>query len=269
MVDWYLGTMGFSYKDWHSVFYPTDLETRNYLAYYSKIFNAVEVDSTFYGMPRQEVVQRWVAITPPVFKFCVKTPQAITHNLEGIGKLSEMGTFLEGARVFGEKLGVVLIQFPPSFKYEKFRVLADFLTGTVSGSKDARSMMIAVEFRHPSWHAANNEVQALLKDLAVCWASTEYPGLPRVVYSTSSFLYIRWIGQHGSYLQHDHEHVDRTSQLTVWWDHLNKYTSQFDQIFGFFNNDYAGHAPATCNRFKKIAGIPIPVVQTQQQGRLF
>lgn len=269
MVDWYLGTMGFSYKDWTSVFYPTHLEARNYLTYYSRIFNAVEVDSTFYGTPRQEIIRRWVAMTPPAFKFCVKTPQTITHHLEGIGKVSEMSLFLDAVKAFGEKLGIVLVQFPPSFRYGQFKILSEFLVGVVTLLKDPALIRLAVEFRHPSWHTSHQEVQALFKELAVCWAASEYPGLPKEVYITAPYLYIRWIGQHGSYSRHDREYLDRTSELTWWLSYINKHLSDVSEIYGFFNNDYAGHAPGTCNRFKRVAGISIPVIQTQQQGRLF
>ncbi len=79
--NWYLGTVGFSYKDWDGVFYPTGTSPRNYLPRYSKIFGAVELDSTFYGTPPEDRVRQWATITPAEFKFCVKTPRQITHDM--------------------------------------------------------------------------------------------------------------------------------------------------------------------------------------------
>ena len=104
--------MGFGYKDWSGVFYPADMSARNYLAYYSRIFNAVEIDSTFYGIPRVETIRRWVAVTPASFQFCLKTPNAITHDLKLVGASGLMSQFVETVRFLDEKLGVILIQFP-------------------------------------------------------------------------------------------------------------------------------------------------------------
>ncbi len=76
-MDWYIGTIGYSYRDWRTAFYPADLPDRNYLAYYSRVFNTVEVDTTFYGIPRIKTLQSWAANVPPEFRFCLKTPRII------------------------------------------------------------------------------------------------------------------------------------------------------------------------------------------------
>ena len=81
MTNWYLGTMGFSYPDWAGTFYPDTLAQRNYLGHYSRFFNAVEIDSTFYGTPRLTTVKRWATSTPADFRFCPKTPRMITHEV--------------------------------------------------------------------------------------------------------------------------------------------------------------------------------------------
>jgi len=269
MVNWYLGTMGFGYKDWSGVFYPAGTETRDYLTYYSRKFNASEVDSTFYGAPRESVIQRWVAVTPPDFKFCLKTPQEITHNLSSTGVLTEMSSFLQVVKGIGDKLGAVLIQFPPSFRFEQFGVLSNFLASIATDQDVISSMRFAVEFRHRSWHASSEAVKTLLEKYHISWASTEYPGLPKQIYHSAPFLYIRWIGQHGSYVRHDHERIDKSSQLSWWWEQLRDNLSQVSEIYGFFNNDYAGFAPGTCNRFKSIAGLPFSSIESAQQGKLF
>lgn len=266
MTDWYLGTMGFSYESWAGVFYSADLPPRNYLAHYSQTFDAVEIDSTFYGTPRPEVVQRWAAVTPDDFKFCAKTPRLITHELGLLGgAFEEMVTFLESIRLMEDKLGPVLIQFPPSFTIESYHALKGFLEKLPARER------FAVEFRHGSWYTPTGEEKTtqLLNEHQVAWAATQYPGLPVRIHLTARFLYIRWIGQHGSFKVHDRERIDRLPDLMAWWQLIQPTLDRVQEVYGFFNNDYAGHAPATCNRFKAIAGLPVEKPDLPAQGTLF
>ncbi len=115
MVEWFLGTMGFGYDDWRGVFYPPGTTSRDYLTHYSRIFNSVEMDTTFYGVPRSAVVTQWAASTPDNFKFCAKLPRTITHEMGLIGTRGLVDEFIDAMRLLGDKLGVILIQFPPSF----------------------------------------------------------------------------------------------------------------------------------------------------------
>ncbi|MCI0399498.1 MAG: DUF72 domain-containing protein [Chloroflexi bacterium] len=262
MVDWYLGTMGFSYKeDWSGVFYPEGLPQRDFLAYYSQFFNAVELDSTFYGTPRTEYVERWAAATPAEFKFCAKVPREITHDLRLANAADLMNTFVDTMRLLGDKLGAILVQLPPDFAFDQIHTLAVFLRHL---PPDVR---YAVEFRHPSWHAT--ATGQLLQNHRACWVSTDYVHLPQRVYVTTDFIYIRWIGRHGQYEVKDHERVDMTPRLQAWYEDIQNRLDGINTIYGFFNNDYAGHSPATCNRFKAIVGLPTQELQPPQQGKLF
>lgn len=261
MRRWYLGTMGFSYKDWEGVFYPDGLAPRDYLAHYSRFFNAVELDSTFYGIPRPEYVERWAAVTPPEFKFCVKTPREITHERRLVEAEETMGAFLTTIGRLEEKLGLILIQLPPDFSFGHIHQLAVFLRHLPD------EFRYAIEFRHPSWHAT--ATGQLLQNHGVCWASTDYIHLPQRVYVTNDIIYIRWIGHHGQYETKDHERVDMTERLEGWWKDIQSRLAEGVQtVYGFFNNDYAGHSPATCNRFKEIVGLPTKPLRPPQQGRL-
>jgi uncharacterized protein YecE (DUF72 family) len=85
---------------------------------------------------------------------------------------------------------------------------------------------------------------------------------------TTDFIYVRWIGQHGRYKINDHERVDMTPRLQEWWEDIQGRISEFDTVYGFFNNDYAGHSPATCNRFMELVGLPTKPLQPPIQGRL-
>jgi uncharacterized protein YecE (DUF72 family) len=261
MIQWHLGTMGFSYKDWNGVFYPDGLSPRDYLAHYSQIFDSVELDSTFYGTPRADYVERWASVTPEGFTFCAKTPREITHELQLSEEAQDpMHAFLERMRLLGEKLGVVLIQLPPDLSFAHIHTLAVFLRQLPS---DVR---YAVEFRHPSWHAT--ATGQLLQNHRVCWASTDYRHLPQRVYLTTDFIYIRWIGRHGQYETKDFERVDVRPRLSEWLEDIRNRMDGVYDVYGFFNNDYAGHAPATCNKFKRLAGLPTNPLQPPQQGRL-
>lgn len=260
-LTWYLGTMGFSYKDWEGVFYPAGMQARDYLGHYSNFFNAVEIDSTFYGTPRPEVVRRWHAVTPGDFTFCLKTPRAITHDRRLVDATVPMTEFLDTVRLLGDKLGPILIQLSPDFTRDEIHNLATFLRQLPT------DLRYAVEFRHRSWHAT--ETGLLLQKHNVCWASTEYIYLPQRVYVTTDFLYIRWIGRHGVYETHDHERVDRTPRLEEWWQDIqDRQPEGVKAVYGFFNNDYAGHSPATCNKCKHVVGLPAKPLQPPQQGQL-
>jgi uncharacterized protein YecE (DUF72 family) len=261
MTSFHLGTMGFSYSDWVGPFYPESMVQRNFLKHYSRFFNAVEIDSTFYGTPRVETVQRWFAETPVDFCFCPKTPRIITHDKGLRSAHLSMAEFLLVMRILEEKLGVILIQLPPSFGVDQHDVLDNFL-GSLPND-----LRFAVEFRHPSWHQSQTE-QLLLKH-QVCWAGTEYPDLPRGITLTTDYAYFRLIGQHGQFHSHNREQIDRIDNLNWWYQHLEKHRKSLTNIYGFFNNDYAGFGVGSCNRFKHIAGLPAPDLRPPQQGLLF
>jgi uncharacterized protein YecE (DUF72 family) len=261
MVDWILGTMGFSYQDWAGIFYPETLAQRNYLGHYSRFFNAVEIDSTFYGTPRLETVTRWASATPDGFRLCPKVPRIVTHEKGLTAAHLDMAEFLAVIRELGEKLGVVLVQLPPSFDADRSEALDTFLGELPS------DLRFAVEFRHPSWHKP--ETVQILQTHKVSWAATEYPNLPRGVNLTADFIYFRLIGQHGQFTQHNREQIDRCANLEWWYQHLQKLAGEVHSIYGFFNNDYAGFGAGSCNRFKAIAGLPVSDLRPPQQGRLF
>ena len=261
MTNWYLGTVGFSYKDWDGVFYPSGMASRSYLAHYSQVFNAVELDSTFYGTPPVDRVRHWATLVPPHFRFCVKTPRHITHELGLVDAGEQMRAFLHAVSQFEDKLGAILIQLPPNFKAVNYDVVDTFLTNLPA------EFIYAIELRHESWFTS--ETAALLKHHNVCWTSTDYLDLPKHIALTTDFLYIRWLGQHGRFPRKNEEQVDVMPQLQWWWDYIQPQLNRTQTIYGFFNNDYAGHSPTTCNRFKQLTGLPTTYPEIPQQGRLF
>lgn len=260
MSAWFLGTMGFGYKDWVGAFYPDDTRSQNFLSYYSRSFNSVELDTTFYGVPNTPKVKQWATSVPDHFKFCAKLPRQITHEKRLQGVKGELDEFVDSMRILENKLGALLIQLPPGFTSAEEKPLVEFL--------DLLPMDVrfAVEFRHASWEKQKTE--ELLQNRQVCWATTEYPGLTNQVKQTCDFLYIRWIGQHGSYDRHSYERVDKTNQLLWWKDQIQPRLDKVGEVYGFFNNDYAGYAVGSCIKFKKILGLP-GESEKIIQGRLF
>jgi uncharacterized protein YecE (DUF72 family) len=253
MVDWYLGTIGFSYPEWKGTFYPAGLPANQQLNYYSRIFNAIEVNTTFYGPQSPAQVQRWVNGTPPDFRFCMKSPRRVTHDLRLQGAGTEMLTFIEASAPLDDKFGAVLVQLPPN--------LEKFLLVLPPGPR------YAIEFRHASWYVP--KTADLLKQHRVCWVTIDYEDLPIEIHPTTDFLYFRWIARHNVIPHPGHEVLDRTERLQSWLELIKTNLDGINTIFGFFDNDYAGHAPATCNRFKTLAGLPVVSSSAEEQGRLF
>jgi len=253
--------MGFGYSDWSGVFYPRDLKPSDFLAFYARYFNAVELDTTFHAIPPPDRVRRWRDETPGGFRFAAKAPKAVTH--EGIldHHVDPMFEFLDSIGQLGEKLAVVLLQFPPSFTVQQLPRLRTF-AGAMP--EDVR---FAVEFRHPSW---DSEATAeLLRERNWCWAAADYAGEPPVIPLTTDFLYVRWIGQHGRFASHQREQLDPTPRLRQWKAQIDGVSAGLRSLYGFFNNDFAGYAVATCNRFKKLLGQKPHAPTPRERGELF
>lgn len=264
MPEWRLGTMGFSYSEWAGVFYPSGMKPGEYLEHYARQFNAVELDTTFHAVPPPERVRRWGEVTPDDFRFCVKTPRVVTHDFPIEQGVASMNHFLEAMRPLGEKLAVVLLQFPPSFTVREIGRLDRFLS-EMPGELD-----LAVEFRHATWLSA--QTSDMLRKHRVAWVSADYVGETAQVVPTADFLYVRWIGEHNRFPGKDREEMDTTDRLRWWKEQIEQATAagSVSRVWGFFNNDYAGYSIATCNRFKEIVGLPTPPNATHAiQGRLF
>lgn len=254
------GTVGFGYKEWLGSFYPPNLKSREFLRHYSQYFDTVEIDSTFYGTPKVEQVQRWRQQTPPDFVFCPKTPRTITHE-QRLQNIASMHEFLAVMAHLGAKLGPVLIQLPPDFTTQEQTNLADFLAQLPT------DMCFAVEFRHRSWEGSGTV--DLLQKYGVCFAAADYIHLPPTLYRTTDFLYLRFIGEHGRFQEKDQERLDVSGRLAHWHEQIQPHLPHINTVYAFFNNDFSGHSPTTCNRFKALFNQPNRTPKLLTQGRLF
>jgi uncharacterized protein YecE (DUF72 family) len=141
----HVGTMGWSYVFWKGNFYPETLASKEFLAFYAKQFTTVEVDSTFYRIPRTQSVLEWKEQTPKGFLFSLKFPQVITHIKMLENCQEETGVFLERAGLLKEKLGALLLQFPYTFSSEHVQLLRDFLENL------PKKHRYVVEVRNRKW----------------------------------------------------------------------------------------------------------------------
>ncbi|MFZ5625269.1 MAG: DUF72 domain-containing protein [Gemmatimonadota bacterium] len=226
------GTSGFAFKEWKGPFYPEKLPDKDMLPYYAERFAAVEINNTFYRMPRESVLTGWAELVPPGFRFCLKAPQKITHikRLQDVG--DEVGYFLRVASVLGERLGPTLFQLPPTLKKDLPRLEA-FLALL------PRRWHAAIEFRHASWF--DDGVFALLraKDVALCVADTEDLETPLV--ATADWGYVRL-----------HREAYADDALIAWAGRLRE-TAWID-TFVFFKHDHDKTGPAAARRFADMLG---------------
>jgi len=150
----YVGTSGYSYKEWKGSFYPEKIPAKEMLRYYSERLSTVEINATFYRMPQPSMLENWKEQVPPHFRFSLKASQRITHFKRLKETEEETKYFLETAAVLGEQMGVVLFQLPPNMKKDLPR-LETFLANL------PLAIPAAFEFRHPTWF--DDDVLELLR----------------------------------------------------------------------------------------------------------
>ncbi|MBB6430716.1 DUF72 domain-containing protein [Algisphaera agarilytica] len=286
----HLGTIGFAYPGWTGSFYPPGTKPEDRLARYARQFNTIEIDTTFHAMPPRDRVERWAQVTPDGFTFSVKTPRNITHEgLVGADlTLSLMCEFLDTMRELGDKLGIVLLQFPPSFVSVRRQDLIKLLDVLDQAGQGIR---FAIELRHDSWWS--DDTVRLFRERNIAWAAVDQPTVavsgvspddaayqgdkraPRPLIVTSDFLFIRWVGHHDQIPTDNAEVVDPTPRLDWWMRQLRPFLrdeSPVRNIYGYFGNNYAGHAPASCRRLMSLLDLPAPPpleLTDSSQGSLF
>lgn len=262
MTVLYFGTQGWSYKDWVGPFYPPGTQPRDYLSVYARSFDAVELDTTFYGTPTPNRVAAWDAATPDAFLFTAKMPREITHDRRLVDVEAETVAFLAVMASLGPKLGPILIQLPPDFSADERPALAAFLAKLPAGFR------YAVEVRHRSW--LTDETFDLLKQHDVAWTCIDLHYMPRHIAVTTDFIYARWLGQRSQIQHMDAVAIDRTTDLDAWTERLEAEMRRVERIYGFVNNHYSGHSPADVRYLRRKLGMPDPPPTDDQprQGTL-
>ena len=223
----YAGTSGYSYKEWKGPFYPEKLPASQMLSHYASELPAVEINNTFYRMPKASVMAKWVEQVPEGFVFVIKASQRITHHRR-LKEAEEPTQYLwETVQELGPHLGPVLFQLPPNFRKDVER-LKNFLAGLPDG------MRPALEFRHESWD--DDEVHAALRDAnaALCAADVDDAEVREIV-PTADWGYLR-LRRPG----YD------DAEIAAWVERIG--SQDWRDAFVFFKHEDEGAAPRMAHR---------------------
>jgi uncharacterized protein YecE (DUF72 family) len=263
-----LGTSSWSTPSWVGAFYPKGTASADFLEFYATRFNTVEIDSTFYRVPSSSTVKKWGAATPAGFQFAAKVPQAITHEKVLVDCRAEILEFVSVMEKLGDKLGPFLLQFPYfnksvfSSSALFFQRLSDFL------QELPRPFQWVVEIRNKSW--LTPAFFSILRDHKAAYALIDQAWMPpvqQVLHDdsplTADFAYIRWLGDRKGMekitASWDKVVVDRTGDLQRWVEPVQHILAEGKLVYGFFNNHYSGHAPASLELFRQLMESSLPV----------
>jgi uncharacterized protein YecE (DUF72 family) len=243
----YIGCSGWSYSSWQGPFYPSSIENKAWLPYYSQIFNYVEIDSTFYNMPSELMVKNWNRRTPDNFRFTAKFPKIITHEKKFKSVQKELDLFYKGMEPLKEKILALLIQLPPSYKLKEG--LEDFSSHDFFFEGDFR---YAIEVRHSSWFSDLAYNFFKNNNIAMVWSQMDRLQTPPIV--TSDFVYLRLIGDRRLVEdQFDKIQIDRTEEIRNWANKIKEVKqNEKDVKVGIVaaNNHYGGYGPGTVDIFR-------------------
>ena len=243
MANLFIGTSGFSYSHWEKgVFYPNDLPKKKQLEFFASYFDTVEINNSFYQLPKSQTFIGWRERTPEDFVFAVKVSRFITH----IKKLNDCEkawrTFLKRAMNLGPKLGPFLFQFPSNWKSNRKR-LEDFIKIIEKNNSDFR---FTFEFRHPSWFSL--DVYNLFRRYKnLSFSMIDSPDWPNVNKVIGGFVYIRMHGKRRLYGSNYSK-----KELKELGSKIKKYLGKGLDVYCYFNNDANGFAVKNA---KQLLGI--------------
>jgi uncharacterized protein YecE (DUF72 family) len=219
----FIGTSGWYYVHWFGRFYPSNISKKELLAYYSRHFDTVELNSSFYRLPSENAVKCWRLNIKKDFLFSVKVSRLITHyrrlkNTDGLLK-----SFLNRVSLLKEKLGPILFQLPPGFSKD-MNTLKEFL------SILPKKFKAAIEFREENWVC--KEVFRLLSEFNVAYCIISMPDFPVVFEKTADFSYIRF---HGKDVLYGSEYKEE--ELSYFAERINRFLKKGADTYIYFNND--------------------------------
>jgi uncharacterized protein YecE (DUF72 family) len=224
----YVGTSGFAHKEWKGNFYPEKISPKELLHFYAERLNTVEINNTFYHMPKESVLASWSEQVPPEFVFALKAPQVITHIKQLRNVFDETEYLFRTLSVLDRKLGPILFQFPKSFRADR-QTLEDFLPlipATVS---------CAFDFRSPTWLDAG--VPDLLREKRCSWCIEDTDENPiQEIISTAPWGYLRL-------RRSDYTDAD----LSQWVERIH--SQKWEKVFVFFKHE---DGPEMALRFQKF-----------------
>ncbi len=237
----HIGCSGYAYDDWKGAFYPADIPKEEWLGYYARHFDTVEINATFYSFPKKEELEKWAKQTTEHFRFSVKANRYLTHmkklNADGDFRQS-LATFQKTLHKLGDKLGCVLWQLPGNLHKDTERIEA------LARELDSGFCHV-MEFRHPSWF--EDGVYEVLEKHGLTYCMISAPeGLPENAVVTSNTAYLRMHGKKQWY--HD---LYSTAQLKEWRKRLTGLNG-IDHLYVYFNNDAQANAVKNAREFQSM-----------------
>ncbi len=257
----HVGTSSFSDESWVGSFYPAGTKPAEFLSVYARRFDTVEIDATFYRIPSSTQARSWAAKVPAGFKVAAKVPQLITHEKLLVGCGDDMKAFLDAMEELGGKLGPLLFQFP-YFRYDAFASLDAFLERLepfLESLPPGRAF--ALEVRNKTW--VGERLLTALRRHRVAYTLIDLPWMPmadevirKFDVLTSDFVYARWLGDRmgieAKTDRWDKLIVDRTPEMERWVPALASLLARNIEVYGYFNNHYAGHAPGSIELLREV-----------------
>jgi uncharacterized protein YecE (DUF72 family) len=239
MATYWIGTSGYSYKQWKGRFYPENLPDAEMLRYYAERFAAVEINYTFYRSASVRQLQSWAKEAPEHFTFTLKAPRKITHELRLRDAADLAADFCETARALKHKLGALLFQLPPFLKRDTAR-LEDFLHQMPPGFR------VAFEFRNATWFA--DEVFEMLRRFGVALCVVESPERTVPLEATADFGYFRL-------RQPDYSDAD----LTACAERIQTAAAGWQDVFIYFKHEADGQGPVFAAKLRgMLEGVETP-----------
>jgi uncharacterized protein YecE (DUF72 family) len=238
----YIGTSGYNYYHWKDVFYPAELNSKDFFSYYQKYFNTVEINYSFYHFPKESTVEKWYKNSKEDFFYSLKVPKGITHLKKLKNCNQELTSFINVAKHLKEKLGVILFQLPPSFH---------FTEENLSRLKEILSLLppdirFAIEFRHKSWFTLESELD-FLKGTNLTVVVVSAPKIPFKVYENSKLIYIRL---HGKDRWYSYDYSEE--ELKEFANIITENKGKIKEFWIYFNNDFGGFAAKNAIRLKEM-----------------
>ena len=219
MPQFFVGTSGFSYSGWRGRFYPRRIKSEDMLTYYAQRLGSVEVNTTFYRTQPEDVIASWVASVPPAFRFAVKAHRRITHNRRMPNLEEAVAVLTEETDDFGDRLGPVLFQLPPTAPFDEGRI--ERIVALLPSH-----WRVAFQFRHRSWHTP--EVASLLERLRASLVYGDGEAVPGLL-GRGAFIYLR--------LRRDAYSPQRR---TAWARRIAGYLAEGRDVFAYFKHEALG-----------------------------
>ena len=237
-VEVRIGTSGWHYKHWLGSFYPAKLPASQMLAYYQQHFDSVEINNSFYRLPKPGMFAAWREATPAGFLFAVKASRFLTHNKKLKDPENALDNLLPRAAELGDKLGPILFQLPP-----KWRCNAERLEAMLAILP--RELKYAFEFREPTWLC--DDVLRILSRYNAAFCIFELGGYHTPLELTADWTYVRLHGPGGKY---QGSYPDR--KLQAWAERIGEWERTLRHVFVYFDNDQAGYAAHNALTLKRL-----------------